>query len=280
MTMHNASRDATIVLTVMRSVPVCNSGHVHPIRGLAALILLSGCFAETRAQSQTAALSASTPRWVTVADGKHSVELRPFVEVEEPLHEGWEVIHHPAKPVRGLPPSVSVIAGNAFGQEPATDSLPDQPSVTGFHGHRYVSSYRPSVGTFTGELKSSVFVIRGNVIDFLIGGGKYKNRTCLSLYVERNGTFQQVRSSTGNNNLKLDREYWDVSEFKGFTAYLEIRDHAPIEPLMYGGTVNADEKFGFILVDNIRQLDASGNRVSAAEDNEHNFDFERVKDRR
>jgi hypothetical protein len=269
------------ILKDMRSV--CMQLGTHQFRHLkpfvAFLVLIGGSFAETRAQSKTTAHSAIAPQLVAVVGGKHPVQLRPFVEVEQSLYDGWEVIHHPGKPMRGVPPSDSVAVGNAFGEEPATDSLPDQQPVTGFHGHRYVSSDRRNVGTFTGELKSSEFVIRGDVIDFLIGGGKYKNRTCLSLYVERNGTFEQVRSSTGDNNLELERKQWDVSEFKSSNAYLEILDHAPIEPLMYGGAINPDEKFGFILVDDIRQLDTSGNRVSAVEDNEHNFDFERVKER-
>lgn len=133
------------------------------------------------------------------------------------------------------------------------------------------------LGTFTGDLRSEEFTIRGDTIDFLIGGGRYKNRTCLSLYAERNGAFVQARSTTGENNLDLVRRQWDVEDLKGQRAYLLITDHAPIEPLMHGIHDNPNEHFGFIVVDDIRQLNKAGQRVAKSEDEEHNFDFERVR---
>lgn len=231
------------------------------------------------AQSPSKPRSTTPPQFVTVVEGNHAVRLRPYADVEESLYEGWEVIHHPGPPIPGVPASHSVTTGNAFGQEPATGKPDSQKPVTGFHGLRFVNSNLRGLGTFTGELKSAEFTLRGDVIDFLIGGGRYKNRTSLDLYVYRNGAYEQVRSSTGDNNLQLERKQWDVSDFKGSRAYLEILDKAPVEPFMHSGDDNPDEQFGFILVDDIRQLDKNGRRVSEAEDNEHNFDFERVKER-
>jgi hypothetical protein len=213
---------------------------------------------------------------VSIGERAHQVEVRPFVEVEESLYQGWSIVHDPGKPMHGVPATDSVVWGNAFGEEPTVGSAIPSPRVTGFQGRRFTSSDRRGIGTFTGELKSSVFTIRGDVIDFLIGGGRYKNRTCLTLYVERGGEFVPARSSTGENNLALRRKRWDVSDVKGSRAYLEIIDHAAIEPQVYGEAANPDENFGFILVDDIRQLDRKGNRVASAEDAAHNFDFERV----
>jgi hypothetical protein len=243
------------------------------------LFSIAGCLGVTQARSQNITPAAQGSQFVTVIGTGNAVKARPFVDVEESLYEEWEVVHHPGKPVQGVPASDSIAFGNAFGEEPIAGGSPGQAPVTGFHGHRYASSARRNLGTFTGELKSSVFVVRGDVIDFLIGGGRYKNRTCLSLYVDRNGTFEQVRSSTGDNNLRLQRKRWQVSDFKGSRAYLDIEDNASIEPLIGGMTGSQNEKFGFILVDDIRQLDRNGTRVSALEDNEHNFDFERVNER-
>jgi hypothetical protein len=234
------------------------------------LVIVIASWAGLPAWSQAIAPSSA----ITMA---HGMQVQPFVEVEESLYDGWQVVHPGIPPLLGVPPSDSVVAWNAFGDEPALDTMADAPPVSGFHGHRYASSYRHNLGTFKGELKSDVFIIRGDTIDFLIGGGKYPNRTCLNLYVERNGAFAQVRSSTGDDNFKLNRKQWDVAEFKDSKAFLQIVDHAPIEPSFFGGEENLHENFGFILVDDIRQLDKNGNRVSTVEDEQHNFDFERVK---
>lgn len=214
---------------------------------------------------------------VVVVSGQRPVEVKPFVNIEESLYEGWTVIHSTPPAMPGVPSSQSVAAGNAFGEMPITGSGDLSSAVTGYHGHRYVGSNPRGLGTFTGKLRSSVFTVRGDVIDFLIGGGRYKGRTCLSLFVRNNGRFQQVRSSTGNNNLQLQRKLWDVADFKGAKAYLEVVDLAPIEPWMHNGIIDPDEKYGFIIVDDIRQLDKHGRRVAEQEDDAHNFDFERVK---
>ena len=46
---------------------------------------------------------------------------------------------------------------------------------------------------------------------------------------------------------------------------------------MHSGPQTPDEQYGFLLLDDIRQLDLAGNRVSRGYDLEHNFDFEQVK---
>ena len=122
-----------------------------------------------------------------------------------------------------------------------------------------------------------MFVVRGDVIDFLIGGGTDAKRTSLNLFVERNGTFEQVRSSAGDNNLHLERKQWDVSQFVGARAYLEVRDGDSAEPWLHTDVLDPDRQFGFIVVDDIRQVDRNGRRVSEAEDKLHNFDFEQLR---
>ncbi len=214
---------------------------------------------------------------ITILVGRDALQLRPTIKVGQSLYKDWTVIHHSAPPIPGVPDSESVTSGNAFDQEPSTDGSPRKDSVTGFNGRHYASSDRRALGAFTGELKSSTFTIRGDTIDFLIGGGKYKDRTCLSLFVEQNGKFNQVRSSTGDNNLHLERKQWNVSEFKGSHAYLDILDNAPIAPWLNSDVLDPDRKFGFIVVDDIRQLDRNGNRVSESEDSRHNFDFEQLQ---
>ena len=111
----------------------------------------------------------------------------------------------------------------------------------------------------------------------MIGGGRYQNRTCLKLFVKDGGEFHEARSATGENNLHLIRKQWDVSEYIGHDAYLDALDLAPIEPFMHSGPQSPDEEYGFLLLDDIRQLDASGQRVSRDYDVAHNFNFEQVR---
>lgn len=206
-----------------------------------------------------------------------ALQVRPVLDIEGSLYPGWRLIHAPQEPIPGLPSSEVMVSGNAFADGPVSQHAQVTRGVTGFHGQRYASSDRRGLGTFTGVLRSDVFVIRGDVIDFLIGGGKDPTRTSLNLFVEGNGAFHKVRSSAGDNNLHLERKVWDVSQFIGAQAYLELRDDEPVEPWLNSDVLNPDRQFGFIVVDDIRQVDREGRRVSEADDNQHNFDFENLK---
>jgi hypothetical protein len=234
------------------------------------------CSCELAQSSDAQVLPASTrPGIFRIADT--ALQVRPFLQIEDSLYPGWRVIHASEGPAPGTPPSDSMVSGNGFADGPVAEDAQMTQRVTGFHGHRDASSYRRGLGTFTGVLRSEVFLIRGDVIDFLIGGGKDKKRTSLNLFVERNGSFEQVRSSAGDNNLHLERKQWDVSQLAGAQAYLEIRDDDSNETWLHTDVLNPDRHFGFIVVDDIRQLDHNGRRVSEAEDDQHNFDFEMLR---
>src|ERR1019366_3159824 len=132
--------------------------------------------------------------------------------------------------------------GEAFGPGPAHGTLPNQMPVDGFLGKGLVNSYHGGDGT-TGTLTSPEFKIQRKYITFLIGGGKDAEKTCMNLLVDG----KAVRNATGPNDKPggsetLVAEFWDVSEFIGKAAVIQIVDQAT------GG-------WGHINVDQIVQTD-------------------------
>lgn len=134
------------------------------------------------------------------------------------------------------------VTGEAFGPGPAPGTLPGQMHVDGFKGKRLVNSFYHGDGT-TGTLTSPEFQIERKFIGFLIGGGKNPETTCMNLLIDGN----RVRNATGPNDQPGGSETlatgsWDVREFAGKTAVLQIVDQAT------GG-------WGHINVDQIVQTD-------------------------
>ncbi len=116
------------------------------------------------------------------------------------------------------------VEGEAFGPGPAEGTLPSQMEVTGFVGHRLVNSYHGGDGS-TGRLISAPFPITRDHVAFLIGGGGHEGRTCVNLIVD--GRIE--RTATGPNLMpggseRLDPASWDVRDFKGKEATIEIVD--------------------------------------------------------
>src|SRR4051794_5750322 len=85
-----------------------------------------------------------------------------------------------------------MVEGRAFGDRPARGVLPKQMPVSGFRGQGLANSY---VGgdAATGTLTSPEFAIQRDFINFLIGGGKFPDTTCINLVVDG----QVVRTATG-----------------------------------------------------------------------------------
>jgi fructan beta-fructosidase len=116
--------------------------------------------------------------------------------------------------------------GTAFGPGPARGTLPGQMRVSGFRGAGLVNSFYggdDSMGTLT----SPPFKIERRAIHFLIGGGGWAGKTCMNLLVEG----RIVRTAAGPNTVaggseELQPGGWDVGEFLGRNARLEIVDKA------------------------------------------------------
>jgi uncharacterized protein (DUF608 family) len=153
-----------------------------------------------------------------------------FEDFEKDTYEGW------------------TIGGEAFGKGPSHGTEPGQQPVTGFVGHGLVNTFRGGDGP-QGTLTSKPFRIERPYIGFLIGGGKFRGKTCVNLRVGA----KPVRSATGRNSETLEPVSWDVSDLKGEQAVIEIVDResgpwghicvdqiifsdVPPEPLLRRGT--------------------------------------------
>ena len=97
-----------------------------------------------------------------------------------------------------------------------------------------------------GTLTSIEFMIVGDTMNFLMGGG---NRAwgsaepcCVNLVIDED----VVRSATGDNNESMTRKEWDVSDLKGQYAQIVVND------LSSGG-------WGHPNFDDIHQADSGGN---------------------
>ena len=139
------------------------------------------------------------------------------------------------------------IEGEAFGTTPATGTLANQNPVSGFLGKGLVNTYLRGDAT-KGKAVSRPFTVERRCIAFLIGGGQGR-QTAMNLLIDG----KAVRTATGQNDERLDWHHWDVSEFAGREARLEIVDNAT------GG-------WGHINVDQITFTDAPPSARPLAEE--------------
>lgn len=117
--------------------------------------------------------------------------------------------------------------GEAFGAGPVRGTQPHQNPVTGFAGDRLVNSFTSAADVVagdrpTGTLTSNPFTIDRDYLTFLIGGGNHAGQTCMNLLVDG----KTVRTATGRASEKLEPFAWDVREFDGKQATLQIVDAA------------------------------------------------------
>jgi uncharacterized protein (DUF608 family) len=151
-----------------------------------------------------------------------ALQTRPdlvFEDFEKETYQDWQV------------------EGTAFGTGPVSQhDIPEYMGDIGMRGTRCANSHASAPidpdaprndaddaahrDAATGRLISRDFVIQHKLITFLIGGGNYPNRCCLNLVVD--GEVQ--RSATGHNGHLMRTDLFDVREFAGRTAHLEIVD--------------------------------------------------------
>jgi sucrose-6-phosphate hydrolase SacC (GH32 family) len=106
-----------------------------------------------------------------------------------------------------------VMEGDAFIESPTVAE-----ETNGKQGYRCIKSSGPGKGKIT----SPQFMISKNFINFLVGGGYYPGEECVNLLIDG----KVVRTQTGNSgNANLNWTGWDVTEFRGKIARIEIVDN-------------------------------------------------------
>jgi uncharacterized protein (DUF608 family) len=133
-----------------------------------------------------------------------------FEDFEKETYEGWTV------------------TGTAFGNGPVEKArMPAYQGEVGAQGRRLVNTHNTRQGedvgrgdAHTGTLTSRSFVIERDYITFLIGGGAHQGKTCINLLVDN----QVVRSATGRNDNRMQPQSFDVRQWAGRPARLQIVD--------------------------------------------------------
>lgn len=124
--------------------------------------------------------------------------------------------------------------GTAFGKTPVTKAAAEKDEVAGHAGNFLINSKLTSYGdSGTGKLTSPAFVIKEDFINFKIGGGSYRGKTCFNLVVKN----KVEKTATGNTEEVLRYMTWDVKALKGQKAYFEVID----DETGSWGHINLDE---------------------------------------
>src|SRR4051812_41450762 len=161
---------------------------------------------------------------------------RPYVNF---LVGGGNHPHDPATG-EGPPPAGTVFAdfeGDTYGQgwtatgtfagtRPPSGTIGDQQPVSGYEGRQLVNTFIDH-DNGTGHITSPDFQITSDHINFLVGGGNHSYPggtgnppTAVNLIVD--GTV--VRTATGQDSEALNWTNWNVAEFRGRSARIDIVD--------------------------------------------------------
>lgn len=108
--------------------------------------------------------------------------------------------------------------GSAFDQSPVVAA---ENQFIGKFGAKLANSFNTGDDS-TGKLISQSFTIEKAFINFVIAGGKYPDDAAINLIVGE----KTVASATGNNSGAMVIKSWNVSQWQGQTAHLEIVDNA------------------------------------------------------
>ncbi|MBE3068773.1 MAG: hypothetical protein IMZ66_00910 [Planctomycetes bacterium] len=111
------------------------------------------------------------------------------------------------------------VTGDAGAAALAAGTSANQQDVSGWHGKRFINTYQPGDGPQC-TLTSKPFKIAEPYIAFLVGGGNHPGETCMNLLVGG----KAVRTVAGRDAEALVPGHWDVREFVGQEATLEIVD--------------------------------------------------------
>jgi non-lysosomal glucosylceramidase len=123
------------------------------------------------------------------------------------------------------------VTGTAFGDSPIKISdIPGYQGNVGGKGKRVVNSHNVRKGEdvgggdrHVGTLTSKSFILERKYINFLIGGGSQKDKTCVNLLVDG----QVVQTAVGQNNNRMNPASFNVDKLQDKKAQLQIVDQVP-----------------------------------------------------
>jgi non-lysosomal glucosylceramidase len=135
----------------------------------------------------------------------------PVVDFDQPNYGAWKV------------------EGDAFGTGPILRSaIPGYQGDVGGKGKRVVNSHASAPGngvaekdSRTGKLTSPPFLLDRKFLTFYIGGGKNVEEVGLRLIVDG----KTVRRAAGHDDNHMQSQLFDIAEFAGKQAILEIYDN-------------------------------------------------------
>jgi levanase len=155
--------------------------------------------------------------------------------------------------------------GDFVGTGPVKGTIGDQQQVTGYLGEQLVNTFidhDASQGTIT----SPEFTIAKSHINLLVGGGNHPSTTSEPTAVNLLVDGKVVRSATGTNNEALNWTSWDVAEYAGRSAVIQIVDknsggwgHINVDHIMF-----SDEAASPRAVDTSVRLVVDGQVVRSA----------------
>jgi levanase len=158
-----------------------------------------------------------------------------------------------------------VATGDFAGTGPVRGTIGDQQQVSGYLGEQLVNTFidhDSSQGTIT----SPEFTVTKSRINLLVGGGSHPWTTGEPAAVNLLVDGKVVRSATGSNNEALNWSSWDVTEYAGRKATIQIVDrnsggwgHINVDHIMF-----ADEAAPPRAVDTSVRLVVDGEVVRTA----------------
>ncbi len=129
--------------------------------------------------------------------------------------------------------------GNAFMNNPVLYSKYKNYYIDNQEGKYFISTLNYNNNSDIGSLKTNRFTLFGNHIHIKIAGGKDINKLYVAL-ISCDNDHTIIHRATGDYSLELKEIIWDISEYSGQKAYIEVRD-------------NKIGEWGFIMVDDIYQ---------------------------
>lgn len=140
-----------------------------------------------------------------------TLEEEVFADFESGTYDGWSV------------------TGDAFGEIPQTlETIGGYQGKINAVGKFFVNSHNIRSGgdvghgdSLAGTLTSPPFIIDFDGIEFLVGGGAHREKTCVHLLIDG----KPVLSATGNSNNQMSLNTWDVRRFAGKEAKIEVVDN-------------------------------------------------------